>query len=680
MELNSLPRQAHVDPDRVEPHLIPKSVTSSTHIRDVPTALVDIDTRAKTVEGKGTEIATATRHRENETGLQPKYLRYNLWGADHQKLMTTAEWSETASPLPRPPDAEFKNAVSNSTLSSFPHLFAVHTPINVDRFEALLGHHPNPCFVDSVITGLREGFWPWASTLLPGYPETYCQAPKGQCNETQRSFFREQLRHEQACGRYSQAVGDTLLPGMYSTPIYGVPKPGSDALRLVNDHSAGPYSLNSMVDHSRVTGYPLDNLHQLGRMLLDQHRLTPGLEQVMWKSDISEAYRICPMHPLWQIKQAVCIDGQYYIDRANCFGSSASFAIFVSVNSLIAWIARKERGVVSLITYVDDSSGPALKGDIDYYEPYGSFYPTPQTTLLRLWDEIGVPHKKKKQLHGGNLPVIGIHVDPNNLTFSLPTIARDRLTTELETWVSSKNTRFRLRRWQKLGGWLNWVFNVYPMLRPSLTSFYQKVAGKTVSHQYVHINNDVRSDFAWALETLTHLQPVLLLHSLVWQPSEASLTAYCDACPEGLGFWFPSTEMGYYSTAPTNVPTLIFYLEALCVLSALELGCRKLPPHSRLLLYTDNQNTVDIFSSLHCLPEFRHILQTSITLRTLAGIDVRVLHVPGSGNGVADALSRADFDRALSLCPSLILNFFTPCPLRSFALQPPRPQLGADEK
>ena len=125
-------------------------------------------------------------------------------------------------------------------------------------------------------------------------------------------------------------------------PIYAVPKPGSTDLRLVNDHSAGPFSLNSMIDHNCVTGYPLDNLQQLGYMLLDLHNLTPGLDLVMWKSDIAEAYRMCPMHPLWQIKQAVLVDGEYYIDRANCFGSSASFAIFVAVNSLIAWIAKKD--------------------------------------------------------------------------------------------------------------------------------------------------------------------------------------------------------------------------------------------------------------------------------------------------------------------------------------------------
>ena len=306
-------------------------------------------------------------------------------------------------------------------------------------------------------------------------------------------------------------------------PIYAVPKPGSTYLRLVNDHSAGPYSLNSMINHSLVTSHPLDNLHQLGDMLLNLHILTPGLDLVMWKSDIVEAYLMCPMHLMWQIKQAVRIDSEYYIDRANCFGSSASFAIFVSVNSLIAWIAKNDCGVSSLITYVDDSSGPAVATDKTYYGPYNTSLPSPQVALLRLWDELGIPHKPKKQVHGSPLPIISIDVNPNNLTFTLPDLAHKRLITELETWTSSSSTRFRLHWWQKLGGWINWALNVFPDLRPCLNAFYSKIAGKSQALLYVRINNDVRNDFIWAPSMLELLPPVRLLHSLAWTQSESSL-------------------------------------------------------------------------------------------------------------------------------------------------------------
>ena len=204
------------------------------------------------------------------------------------------------------------------------------------------------------------------------------------------------------------------------------------------------------------------------------------------------------MHPLWQIKQAVHIDGEYYIDRANCFGSSASFAIFVSVNSLVAWIAKNDCGISSLITYVDDSSGPVVTMDNVFYEPYNCDLPSPQASLLRPRDELGIPHKKKKQVHGSPLPIIGIDVDPNALSFTLPDVAHKRLVSELETWTSASNSRFRLRRWQKLGGWVNWALNVYPDLRPCLNTFYAKIAGKSQPSLYIRINNDVRADFKWA--------------------------------------------------------------------------------------------------------------------------------------------------------------------------------------
>jgi len=112
------------------------------------------------------------------------------------------------------------------------------------------------------------------------------------------------------------------------------------------------------------------------------HTETPNGKFVLWKSDILKAYRLCPMHPVWQVKQGVQIDGEYYIDRANCFGSSASFAIFVSVNSLVAWIAKHKRGVTRLMIYVDNSSGVTLSNDLDLYEPYNFPCPAPQAALL----------------------------------------------------------------------------------------------------------------------------------------------------------------------------------------------------------------------------------------------------------------------------------------------------------
>ena len=249
--------------------------------------------------------------------------------------------------------------------------------------------------------------------------------------EEKELFLRAQLVHEQSLGRTSEEVGRDLLPGMYCMPCYIVPKPQL-GWHLVNDLSAGTFSLNSMVDRRFVTGYWLDNLGHLGELLLKKYQHYEG-KQVMWKSDISEAYQMCPMHLMWQIKQGVWILGKLYIDRVNQFGGCASPAIFIVVNGLVAWIAKHKHLVEDLI-YVDDSFGVEDEGEVLWYALYECELPKQQARLLLLWDELGIPHKREKQIHGKKLTILGIDVDVEELSFMLTEEARAHLMNELEEW------------------------------------------------------------------------------------------------------------------------------------------------------------------------------------------------------------------------------------------------------
>ena len=214
-----------------------------------------------------------------------------------------------------------------------------------------------------------------------------------------------------------------------------------------------------------------------------------------------------------------------------------------------------------------------------------------------------------------------------------------------------------------MGGWMNWAFNVYPRVRPALNNFYPKLKGRRDSTATLWVNNSIRDDFTWAIRTLENSSGVHLLKSVYWGSSEATFTVFCDACPEGMGFWYPDLHVGFYSPTPSyEHPDLIFYFEALCVHSALFDAHRRTKNRgtSRFLIYTDNSNTVDIFSSLRALPPYNHLLKTAMDILNLGDSDMRVLHVPGVDNAVADALSRADFHRAVDLIPSLKISTFEP--------------------
>jgi len=218
----------------------------------------------------------------------------------------------------------------------------------------------------------------------------------------------------------------------------------------------------------------------------------------MWKADIAEAYRLLYMHPAWQPKQVVFVDGSAHVDHANTFGSCASAAIFISFNSLVAWIAKNVEGIEGCVTYVDDTSGVEFSDEVTFYEVYRKQMPSKQVALLCLWDRLGIPHKEKKQVFGTPLTIIGIDVDSNVPTFTLNDEAHRLLIAELRRWAakpqSKKDASFKLKKWQALAGWVNWSFNMYPSLRPCLNNVYAKLCGPRAPSQNVWVNNVIRND------------------------------------------------------------------------------------------------------------------------------------------------------------------------------------------
>ena len=619
------------------------------------------------------ESYTAKSRRQCEDiGRRPRYLRYNIYRDDDMLSRSCTEWTEVARPLPSVPVTEFSNRLACKTIESHKDLFIVDTPINVDHFENLLIRHPNPPFVKSILRGLREGFWPWADTRIGEYPDTLDESLGDPRDQRELDFICAQRDKEIEMGRFSPSFGYKLLPGMYCMPIHAVPKPHSTDFRLVTNHSAGEYSLNSMIKREDICGYPLDNMTHLGEMLLRKRKEFPNEELLLFKSDISDAYRNLPMHPLWQIKQINKIQGQNHVDRRNCFGGKGSGSIFIGFNSLVTWVGKNEYDLRDLGTYSDDSFGVEFAKNFTFYDRYGRSMPTTQVTLLKLWDHLGIPHKEKKQVFGGRLTIIGIDVDANEMTLTLPPESKSDLVAQLRDFARTpekSGIKYTLRDFQRLAGWLNWSFNVYPLLKPALSNVYAKMThskpDKPLTKLYV--NNAIRSDLIWALNHMCLLSGTRVLQSLEWDPESADLTAYCDASLDGLGFWFPGLSAGFWSPIPEDVPKdTIFYLEALSVLSAL-LHSTTLFTVNRLVIYTDNLNTVQIFNSLSAYPAYNEILKCAVDhiLSNYANpMQLRVLHVPGDLNTVADALSRGKLHTVVDNVPDISIDLFSPPRIR----------------
>jgi hypothetical protein len=603
---------------------------------------------------------------------RPKYMQRSVWtGADDSSLCSpTACCTVSDNPLPRPPQEEFTiDAVS--TIRNNPHLFKIVTPINVTRFEELLETHPNSSFTQSVCVSLREGFWPWANTQQKEYPATWDFSERPPKTEHEAGFLRDQRDVEIAADRYSESFGTDLLPGMYSTPIHAVPKPRSEKLRLVNDHSAGPFSLNSMIAREDVAGAKMDSIADLIGALLRYRRKHPDKRLVLFKSDVSAAYRRLPLHPLWQIKQIITVDDNRHVDRCTSFGGRASCRHYTAFMGLVLWIAIFIKLISDLFGYIDDNFSFDEEGNVMWYEPYQCYYPTKQTKLLKFWDEISLPHDKAKQEYGPVLRIIGFMVDPELMRVSMDEEDRTRLLQRVSDFSATApgGTRRTLREFQQLAGWINWSFNVFPLLKPALSNVYAKIGGKTESHAKIFVNKGVVQDLDWFRMHVQRSPGVYLFENVDWDIQQADVVAYSDACLSGLGFYLVQSDQGFQCLVPQSPPKdTIFYFEALAVVSVVDAVTRLHKVPSRLLIFCDNTNTVNIFHSLRSLPPYNNLLKFTVSLLLKYNISLRVMHVPGVENIIADSLSRFENAKAIAECPNLSISSF----------QPPRVAMGLD--
>src|SRR6202522_3979105 len=102
--------------------------------------------------------------------------------------------------------------------------------------------------------------------------------------------------------------------------------------------------------------------------------------------------------------------------------------------------------------------------------------------------------------------------------------------------IAPGGTRRTLREFQQLAGWINWSFNVFPLLKPALSNVYMKIKGKTQSHAKIFVSKAVIQDLSWFVSHVQRSDGVYLFEDVDWDVQNANVTAYSDACMSGLGF------------------------------------------------------------------------------------------------------------------------------------------------
>ena len=452
------------------------------------------------------------RHPKKTTSLRKDLLRQRcptlIWRAGDTPRTISAYSTLTAKPVPSPPRNELQNKVARRTISENPDLFKVVSPIKVDVFKKLLRDHPNQPFVESVVCAIKNGFWSWADTSDPRFPTTYDGSGQRSriTSKDKVKFIKQQSKDEMNEGRWSKSFGKKLLPGMHASPIGAVPKSTPGKYRLIVDQSRGPHSLNSTIPRSKVK-VKLDTIHDLGNKLLAVRKKYPKQELCLWKSDVKSAYRQLPMHPLWQIKQAIPVDGQYHIDRCNTFGNRGGGWNWDSFISLVNWIGTEKKGITDLLGYVDDNFGWEFEGNKQYYKPYEKYLPTKQARLLKLWDKLGIPHEEDKQLFGPSLRILGYDVDANAMTVNLPDEKKAKMVQLLRSHAHVGKP-YTINELQSAAGSVGSSLSLYPRLRPGLRVLFDEMAVQKPGTTKLKVTKNVARSLSELANYLEKAPPV----------------------------------------------------------------------------------------------------------------------------------------------------------------------------
>lgn len=601
------------------------------------------------------------KRKANDNIDLPRFRRGYAWTDRESSFFSpSAHYSLTAPPLPSPPQHLLDNPFIQIALDFYETDLKVDTPFNIDKFASLLDTHPNRPFVDSVIFGLRYGFWPlddgeWdlgKDGEMKNYPA------EEEDLEAIRAFRDKEL----AADRWTGPIPE-FLPGMQISPLF---VNWRDPLkpRVITDHSAS--GLNDGISKADAK-VRYDDMHDFGQTLHDLHREFPGRRFILYKSDVASAFLNLPAHPLWQLRQIVEIDGVRFIVHRLVFGSRASPRIWCAVSSLICWIAIFKFSIRGLFVYMDDYFGWDFEEDLVLF--HGSLRPRRQVSLLRFWDIISCPYEDKKQLHGSPLKIIGFWVDVNFGTISIPPSAITEAIEAISTFLLHR--KHSLREWSRLAGHLNWILNVFPIARPALTEMYRKMSGKNRPNGLIPLNADVVSDLTWFKEVLPKSLGVRFMDNGKWPDSAASLVIHCDATlTTGIAFVCDEEAFCYQIRSPlvssTRAPD-IFFLEEIGVLSALHYAALLQKPPERLVIYCDNLDAVQCFGTMRASDSMHNgPLLAAAQIFLSSGIDFRVRHIAGKDNTEADLVSRFMFD-----------DFFQRFGKRVCTFEPPRYLLPA---
>ena len=401
-----------------------------------------------------------------------------------------------------------------------------------------------------------------------------------------------------------------------------VPKPDSDDIRLIHDCSMPPgRGVNSYISVEKQSFQSLD----------DATRLI-GKDFYLAKIDLRRAYRSVPVHPAnyqalglkWKFPDNDHFT--YLVDTRLPFGGKSAPGIFHRLTQSVRRMMAR-RGFKDIIVYLDDFLviGRTLE---ECTAAYMALY----NLLLELGFMIS-PNKLVPPCQ--KLVFLGVEIDTTKLTLSLS----EKKILDLKAVLSSFKSKVRAtkRQLQQLAGRLSWACKVVYGGRTFLRRILDLMNTLQKQSAKCRLGVEFFKDVDWWLQFLEVFNGHCQFHD-----SRPVLNLHTDACSTGVGAEFEGDW--FYSNLLVDFPDFsgkhINYKEALCVLLALKRWAPLLQ-NKVVHVHCDNTAAVAMLNKGTTRnPAMMEHLREAFWLSAVFNFSLRVFHVPGKLNVLADHISR----------------------------------------
>lgn len=230
------------------------------------------------------------------------------------------------------------------------NLLNIHssTPINITHLAAVLSTHPDPVFVDYLLSGLSQGF----RVGVLSSPTVTFVAKNLQSALKEPAVVSQLIEKELSKGYIIGPFHSSPFSVFRTSPIGVATRKYSEKKRLIYDLSAprsGPFSsVNSLIPSEPFSLHyaSVDNAIKLIKFA--------GQGAWLSKADITDAFKIIPIHPSQWNMFGIRWESKLYFAVRLTFGCRSSPCIFNSFSEALCWILLNVVRIPSVLHLLDD--------------------------------------------------------------------------------------------------------------------------------------------------------------------------------------------------------------------------------------------------------------------------------------------------------------------------------------